>query len=212
MRRLVRAVGLLVAVATLAMVVSFGASASHSDIVDPDDTRGWLDVRRVTTDGGNRAQWKVVTWGSWQASQIWDAGYVTINLDTFGTPTPDYYILVGSVGTHLFGELWRDRVTKRDFRVSGVRVWRDARNSLSARIPLAKMTIGDRRVAYTWYVETLFTSDSCRRVCFDHVPDQGVVTEPLPVVTPTVTPTPAPTASPTPSMSPTGSPSGSPAP
>lgn len=203
-RRTARVTALLVGAATLAMVVSFGASASHSDILDPDDTPGWLDVRRVITEGSARPRWKVVTWGSWRATQIWDAGYVTINLDTFGTPAPDYYILVGSVGTHLFGELWRDRVTKRDFRVSGVRVWRDSRDSLTARIPLAKMTIGNRRVAYTWYVETLFTSDSCRRVCFDLVPDSGVVTEPLPVVTPTVTPTPDPTA--TTSPTPTGSP------
>src|SRR5687767_1792745 len=158
-RRSARVAALLVAVATLAMVVSFGASAGHSDIVDPDDTRGWLDVRRVTTDGGARARWKVVTWGSWQASQIWDAGYVTINLDTFGTPTPDYYILVGSVGTHLFGELWRDRDQRRDYRVSGVHVWRPSKTSVSARLPLKKMQIGNRRLAYTWYVETIYTSD-----------------------------------------------------
>ena len=212
MRRTARVSVLLVGAALLAMAVSFGASAGHSDILDPNDTRGWLDVRRVTTEGRARPRWKVVTWGSWRASQIWDAGYVTINLDTFGRPDPDYYILVGSVGTHLFGELWRDRDTRRDFRVSGVRVWRAANNSLSARIPLAKMRIGERRVAYTWYVETIYTSDSCRRVCFDLAPDTGVVTEPLPFVTPTVRPTPTPTPTVTTSPTPTASPSGSPTP
>lgn len=59
------------------------------------------------------------------------------------------------------------------------------------------MRIGERRLVYNWYVQTMFTGERCRRVCFDLVPDQGVVAEPLPVVTPTTTPTTSPTPSPT---------------
>lgn len=210
MRAPARLVALFVGATLLALVTTFGASAGHGEVRDTNDTRGRLDVRSVVMDGTTRPTWTVVTWGSWSATDIWDAGFVTINLDTFGTPRADYYILVGSVGTHMFGELWRDRATKRDYRVSGVKVRRPSRTSLSATIPLGLMRIGERRVAYTWYVETLFTGDRCRQVCFDLVPDQGVVAEPLPGATPTVTPTPDPTGTPTPTPDPTGTPSPTP--
>lgn len=196
-RTFVRVVGVLCAGVIAATVVAMGAAANHVALSDRNDTRGPLDVQTVTLAGAGHPRWKVVTFGEWTNQKIWDYGFITINIDTFASPRADYFIVVGSVGTHLFGELWRDRVSARDYRVSGVKVWRAGADAASAKIPLRKMRIGERRLVYNWYVQTMFTGERCRRVCFDLVPDQGVVAEPLPVVTPTTSPTTSPTPSPT---------------
>ena len=200
-----RTLVLIVAGAVAATLVAVGASASHVEVVDPADTRGPLDVRVVRPAGSLTPRWKVITFGSWTTKQIWDFGFITINIDTIGTPRADYYIVVGSLGSRLFGELWRDRISKRDYRVSGVRVWRADRSSATAKIPLEAMDFGPQRLTYSWYVQTMFTGERCRRVCFDLVPDQGVIEEPLPVVAPTPTPTPSATQTASPSPSPSKS-------
>ena len=196
-----------VATALVTVLVAVGASASHVEVTDPDDTRGPLDMKVVRNEGSLTPRWKVITFGSWTTREIWDYGFVTINIDTIGSPRADYYIVVGSLGSRLFGELWRDRVSKRDYRVSGVRVWRADRSSVTAKIPLDAMDIGGQRLTYSWYAQSMFTGERCRRVCFDFVPDQGVIEEPLPVVAPTPTPTPSVTPSSSPSSSPSPSPS-----
>lgn len=196
-----RVVTLLWVAVVAAVSLGLIASASHLEVADPNDTRGPLDVRIVDLNGRSRPRWKVVTFSSWSRAKIFDTGYVTVLLDTRGRARPDYYILVGSMGTHLYAELWRDREPKRDYKVTKVKVWRPDRSSVSVKMPLNKMTIGRQRTFYRWSVETLFTGRRCRRVCFDNVPDEGAVVEPLPVRSPT--PTVSPTVTITPSPSPT---------
>lgn len=183
----------------LALVVLFTAlvpvwvSASHVDVVDADDTRGPLDIRRVDVRGETRPTWKVTTWSRWTVQKIWDRGYVLVYLDTFGTTRYDYYALVRSNGYRMNGVLFRDRLGKPDRRISRLRTWRANRRSVSVRVPLTKVRIGERRRHYSWYVQTLMTSKRCRRVCFDRAPDAVGVIEPLPDATPTPTPTSTPT-------------------
>ena len=195
MTRTLRVAFLVSVVVVAAASVAFVATASHLDVTDPNDTRGPLDVRRVENLGTTQPTWKVVTFASWSRAEIWDSGYVTVLFDTRAGPQPDYYVLVGSLGSRLYADLWRDRATKPDRRVAGVKVWRADNSSVSIRFPLDRMVIGSERTFYGWSVETLFTGERCRRVCFDFAPDEGTVVEPLPVPSPTVaiTPSPSPT-------------------
>lgn len=199
MKRLhVRLIAILIAALMGAAGIAFMASASHLDVGDPDDTRGRLDVQTVQTGGAKRPRWRIITFSSWSSRDLWDTGFVTVLLDTRKRIRPDYYILIGSKGTHMYAHLWRDRATKGDFKVSKVKVWRPDRSSVSVKVPLRKMLIGNRRTFYRWSVETLFTGPRCIRVCFDFVPNEGAVVEPLPAPSPTVTITPTPTPTPTP--------------
>ena len=209
--RFVAAVSLGVLVLAALMM---GAVAGHLRVTDPDDTRGVLDVRRVTHTGGERPRWNVITYEGWTRERIFDMGYVTVQLDTMAEPRPDYYVLVGSFGSRLYAHLWRDRGNRPDYQIAAVNVWKPTWKMLAIKLPLAKMNIGPRRLVYRWSVETIFTGASCRRVCFDLAPDAGAVEEPVPGVEPplpTVTPTPDPTGTPTPdpSGSPTPTPSSS---
>ena len=179
------AIGVLASAATIAF-------ADHASVQDTNDTNGLMDIRRVEIDGSRRPRFTVTTFERWSVVEIFDYGFTLVHLDTFSTPRFDYYALVRSDGIALSASLWRDRVSKRDFRVANLDVWRTARSNLVVRIPLRQMKVGDMRITYGWSVETLFTSDRCRRTCFDFAPDQGRVDEPLPLPSPSVTPTPSP--------------------
>jgi hypothetical protein len=204
MRLYRRPIGMVVALTALAVggASLFSAHASHVAVDDLNDTRGPLDVRRVELTGQKRPRWKVITWPRWTISDIFDKGYSVIFLDTFSGERADYFILVGSSGSGLYVELFRDRRTKRDLKIADIRrVGRGDRRSFYVRIPLGRLKIGPARTFYRWRVETLFTGERCRRVCFDLVPDAGAIVEPLPIVTPTPAPTITGSPSPTPSSS-----------
>ena len=192
-----RKLGLLALAAALAAPLL--ASARHADVRDRDDTRGRLDIRRVEVTGTvTLPWWKVTTYGSWGAKQIWDRGFVVVYLDTFGTERPDYYVLVRSTGSRMVGILFRDRASKPDRKVTGVRVNRRNRRTVSASAPLRRMRRRSSGV-YNWYVQSLFNSRDCARICFDRAPERGSVAEPGTAVSPTPSlPTTLPTPTPTP--------------
>jgi hypothetical protein len=155
------------------------AGASHRDLRDPNDTRGRLDVRSVKSFGAIRKPgWRIVTGARWTARRMQDRGFVLVNLDTFGSSRFDYYALIGSNGSRMKGTLWRDRASKRDRRVSKLGVWRADERSVSLRIPLSRMKLGNERLEYRWYAQTLFTSSKCKQVCIDRVPNRGAINEP----------------------------------
>ena len=201
---------LLAAAVGAAVALPLLAVASHVDVRDGDDTRGLLDVRRVEVSGNERPTWNVITFSGWTVSEMFDAGYFLVRLDTFGDARYDYYALVRSDGFGMRGTLVRDRKSKPDFNVGSLDAWHPTRAGVKVRVSLRKMRLGDQRVTYGWRVQTLFSSDRCPRVCIDNIPDDRAVRETIPgrgpVVTPTVTVTPtvAPTGTPTPT--PTASP------
>lgn len=198
-RRALRPIAALTLVAVAALAFAGGASADHLPVTDANDTRGPLDIRRVEVTGKKRPIWKVTTYGRWSAAKIWDFGFITVFLDTVDSPRPDFYILIGSRGSHLYADLWRDRANKPDVKVGDLRrVWRTNRSAVSVRLPLSRVKIGRKRTFFRWFVESLFTGDRCRRVCFDLAPNDGPVVEPLPVETPPPSPTPSVTVSPSP--------------
>jgi hypothetical protein len=189
---------------TIAILVAIVVLAhARSQIGDPNDTAGVLDVSKVKFSGGQRPRFKAVTFRRWTVDRVRDRGYVLVYLDTFGGERFDYYAMSRSNGKQMLGRLYRDRKKKKDYGISNLDTWRPTKKSVSVRVPLAKLRIDDSRVAYRWYVFTLFTGPSCKKVCFDAAPDNPV-TEPLPGAMPT--PSPSPSPSPTPTATPTATP------
>jgi hypothetical protein len=199
----------LAAAVTGAVLLPLAQGSVQVGSRDPNDTRGVLDVRRI--DGGRRmrAVFRVRTYSRWSPRRIQDHGFVLIFLDTIPGRRFDYYVLARSKGREMVAVLYRDLTSKRDRRMRSVPVWRPDRRSVSVRVRLAKLRWPRKRDNYRWFAQTLYTSDKCRRVCFDVAPNGPPLVvarpgaEPTPTPTPTVTPTPTPTVSPTPSPTPT---------
>ncbi|HSJ51803.1 MAG TPA: hypothetical protein VLA90_11075, partial [Actinomycetota bacterium] len=99
-------------VVVVAAMVSFGsvASARHEPVNDPKDTRGRLDVAavRLRHDEGP-PQWRVVTFGEWTVAQMWDVGYVVVELDTRADAAIDFRAVMRSDGRRLVATLYRVR-------------------------------------------------------------------------------------------------------
>jgi hypothetical protein len=140
---------------------------------DENDTHGFLDVKQVDSFlESAEPVWRVVTISRWSVFKMWDRGFVVVYLDTFGANVADYYAVIRSVGARLQGALFRNA-----HKVAGLEVWRKSRRSVSIRIPLEKLTLGEERRFFRWRVVTL--TDRCRRTCFDRIPDDGAMVEPL---------------------------------
>ena len=188
----------LVTVAFMALV----AGAHDTDLMDPDDTRGKLDVKQVRlAHEPGPPIWTVVTFGEWRTAEMWDRGYVMVLLDTQGGVGAEYYLLVRSVGADLQGSLWRIRTTGPDSYLGSVPVRRPTLRSASVQVGLRRLTFGASRSFYRWWVQTLFTNASCRRTCQDRAPNGEPVRQWLPGMSPSPTPSP-PTPSPSDSSSP----------
>jgi hypothetical protein len=141
---------------------------------DESDTHGFLDVKRIDSFlASDEPTWRIVTISRWSVFKMWDRGYVLVYLDTFGADPPDYLALIRSVGTRLRAALYRN-----GHRLASLPVWRRTRRSVSIRIPLRKLVLGETRPFYRWRVVTL--TDRCRHTCFDRIPDEGALVEPLP--------------------------------
>ncbi len=186
----------LVAAAALPLV----ASADHADVSDPNDAKGPFDVRRVNVSGARKPRYDVVTFPRWTAARVWDRSYGLVYFDTFGGEAPDYYVMVRSDGYRMRARLYRDKAKKKDRPLSGVKAWRPGKRSFAVRVPLGKMKFPQQRLVYHWWVLTLHTGTSCKKVCFDRAPNTGKVTEPAPGAGQSPTPTPS-ISVPTPSVS-----------
>ncbi|MDQ3963832.1 MAG: hypothetical protein M3277_07980, partial [Actinomycetota bacterium] len=104
---------LALVVATVAAIVASSALADHVVVQDMNDTKGLLDVRRAEVAGAKRPRFKVTTFERWRVAEIFDYGFMLVQLDTISTPRFDYYALVRSDGSRLRASLWRDRTSKR---------------------------------------------------------------------------------------------------
>jgi hypothetical protein len=186
----------LMTVALMAVV----AGAHHTDLLDPDDTRSRLDVRQVRFRHQPAPPfWTVVTFGEWRTAEMWDRGYIMVLLDTEGGVGAEYYLLVRSTGRALGGSLWRAHSTGPDSYLGSVPVKRFSRRSASVQVGLSRLTFGKSRSIYRWWVQTIYTSNTCRRTCQDRAPNGDPVRQWRPGMSPT--PSPSPTESPSPSDS-----------
>jgi hypothetical protein len=193
--------GAVIALVVIGASFPLLAGANHLDPDDPNDVRGPLDVERVRSWGRpRRPGWRVVTFARWTPKRLWDKGFVLVLLDTVGDDRFEYYAFVRSNGSRMRARLFKDRLRRRDRDLGSLATWRPSRRSVSVRVPLRRLRVGNNRAFYRWQVQTLFTGSRCRRVCFDLAPDRGPVVEPLvePEPTPTITPSPTPTITPSP--------------
>jgi hypothetical protein len=153
-------------------VASLSCLSPHP--ADENDAHGFLDVKQIDSFlESEQPVWRIITVSRWSVSKMWDRGFALVYLDTFGADVSDYYALIRSVGRRLRAELYRN-----GHRIASLRVWRRNRRSVSMRIPLGKLLTGETRAFYRWRVVTI--TDRCRRACFDRVPNEGALVQPLP--------------------------------
>jgi hypothetical protein len=196
-RRLRRILTPFAAAAVTVVLVAAIAGAHDTDITDPNDTRGLLDIREVRLAHQSRPpRWSIVTFGEWGTRQIWDRGYLMVMLDTRGGVAAEHYLLVRSTGASLRGSLWRIRTVGPDSYLRAVPVMRESRRSATVEVRLSRLTFGAKRTFYRWWAQTLFTNDRCRRTCIDRAPDVDSVLQWRPGMSPS--PTPPPSTSPSP--------------
>jgi hypothetical protein len=189
------------ALATAGGITAAGlaGAASRAQVMDPNDTDGVLDVRRIWFEPEvHPPRWTIVTFAPWMPEQARDQGFVFVYLDTVGSPRPDYYALIRSTGHRISGSLWRDATRGPDVRITGLDVRRDSDLTVAVRIPLGGLDVGTFRTTYGWSVVSTFAGRVCRATCIDRVPDVGVFEQPIGTSTPTTTPTPTPTPTSTP--------------
>ena len=198
MNRLVRVLSPFVAGLATVVLVSLAAGAHDTDLTDPDDTRGALDIRQVRlAHDGVPPTWTIVTFAKWGVLKMWDEGYLIVWLDTEVGPDPEYYALIRSNRYRLEGSLWRARIYGPDSLVRRLDVWRLSGRSATVRVRLVDLAFGPKRTFYRWWVSTVYTSDVCRRSCQDRAPNG---TETVLQWRPGMSPTPPPSesSSPTP--------------
>ena len=176
-----------------------GIGGARAQVVDPNDTKGVLDMRRVWFEPeAGPPRWTVVTFAPWTPEQTRDRGFVFVYLDTVGNDRADYYAMIVSSGHRLLGSLWHDPKRGPDVKITGLDVRRDSDLTVAVRIPLGCLEIGTFRTSYGWFVVSTFTGRVCRATCVDRVPEDGFFEQPIGTPTPTPTPTTTPTTSPTP--------------
>jgi hypothetical protein len=177
------------AMATVAAIAHV-VGAHDTDFLDPNDTRGRLDVKQVRlAHKPGPPAWTMVTFGEWTVRKIWDRGYLMVFLDTEGRRRAEYYLLVRSTGSELEGSLWRVRAVGPDSWLRRVPVWRNSRSSASVQVGLSRLTFGPHRTFYRWWVHTTLTSAVCRRTCQDRAPNVGSVRQWRPGMSPAPTET-----------------------
>ena len=197
--RLLRVTAPFAAALITIALMSVVAGAHDTDLLDPNDARGRLDVMQVRlAHVPGPPTWTIATYAEWSTAGMWDRGYLMILLDTQAGVGPEYYLLVRSAGKTLQGSLWRAHVTGPDSYLGSVPTSRPSRRSARAQVSLKRLTFGASRSFYRWWVQTVFTSDLCPRTCHDEAPNQAQVVQ----WRPGMSPTPSPTSSPPPSDSP----------
>jgi RTX calcium-binding nonapeptide repeat (4 copies) len=145
---------------------------------DPDDTQGPLDIGRVRMGLKSRPPtWTILTRRTWSLKELWDDGYFLVHLDTKGGPSSDFYALVRSTGRKIAGTLHR---AHDDHRLRNVPTGRAGPRGVRVRVPIGDVPSGNSRDFFRWSVTTLYTGESCARVCFDSAPRGGSLPHPLP--------------------------------
>jgi len=176
------------AVVTVALVAAI-AGAHDADITDPNDTQGKLDIQEVRlAHEPGPPRWAIVTFGEWRTKQIWDRGYLIVMLDTRRGIAAEHYLLVRSAGATLVASLWRIRSVGPDSYLGAATVKRWSLRNATVQVRLSRLEFGASRTFYRWWVETLFTSDLCRRTCLDRAPDVDAVLQWRPGMSPSPSP------------------------
>jgi hypothetical protein len=176
------------AVVSTILALALPALGGSTSIEDPDDANGRLDIRSVGLDDSvSQLAWRVSTFRAWTIREIWDRGFVMVQLDTKGDARIDHVAVVSSNGRKVIGTLNRVRTDGRLVEIGHVHVGKDGGRAVGLTIALHRLFIGPHRASFFWNVVTSFVGDNCRRTCFDVVPDSGMAEQPLPEPSPSPT-------------------------
>lgn len=155
-----------------------GASCYPPSPADPDDVRGPLDVRLVTTAfTPTTATWRVAASGKASRYRLWDEGYVVVSLDTGGDRRFEWHVVARSTGRRMRGLLLRAGSRWPNGRA---RAQKPAARVVTMSVPLARLEISAERAYFRWAVRTVVTATGCR-ACLDEVPAEGEGALPQPV-------------------------------
>jgi hypothetical protein len=187
-------VAALVTVAVLAVV----AGAHDTDLTDPNDARGKLDVRKVRLQHQPAPPvWTIITFSEWTTREMWDRAYLMVMLDTQMGPPADHYLLIRSNGLALEGSLWRIRAVGPDSYLGSAPAFRKSPSSASVQVGLSRLDFGDTRAFYRWWVQTIVTSNACPQTCQDRAPNGAAAAlNWRPGMSPTPSPSPSESGSP----------------
>jgi hypothetical protein len=151
--------------------------------LDPNDTAGRMDVRRIATSfGATSSTWRLFTHGGWTRTEMWDRGFGVVSLDTAGGASAEYRIVirVSSDGRDLVGFLRR----LSDGRRWSLDAWKPGWKSMAVRLPMTRVTFGSGRTYFRWWAQTLYIRSGCTKaVCFDFTPrtaPTGGLIQPVP--------------------------------
>lgn len=171
-------------VGVLAAVMLLGARpawANHTDQTDPDDVAGRLDLEAVLLrHDAQPFVWTFRTFREWRPREIWDRGYLLVELETRGDQDVDYVALVRSTGRRLEGVLLRTRLDGKQVKVRGLDAWKAGPDGAAIAVPLDALRFGASRTSFRWSATSLFTGNVCRATCIDRIPDDGLVAQELP--------------------------------
>jgi hypothetical protein len=194
-RRLIAALG-VIAVCVVLAIPAIGAN--HTNTQDANDTNGDLDLRAIALDHYPRPlRWTFRTFAGWTVSDMWDHGYLVVELDTRGDKSIDERIVVRSDGRMLVAKLFTVRGGS-ERPIADLRATKDGRSAATVEVALRRLGVAQSRDAFHWYALSLFSGAGCKRVCIDRVPDDGRLEQLLPGASPTPEPT-GPTGTPEPS-------------
>jgi hypothetical protein len=160
------------------------ASAHHTDQADPNDTPGTLDLEKVAFEHEGTPTWRFVTFAPWTVRQMWDSGYLMVQLDTKGGPAIDYVVVMRSLGDELEANLFRLRADGHEVRIDRLRTDKAGSRAAWVSMSLARVVIGPQRASYSWSAMSSFIGPACRQTCFDTVPDEGMIEQTLSSPTP----------------------------
>ena len=198
-RRWLRVASPFAAAAATVVAMALVAGANDTDVTDPNDTKGKLDVRAVRLDHDTKTpRWTIVTGSRWTNREMWDRGFIEVLLDTRRDEAAEYYLLVRTNRASLEGSLWRLQRVGPDSYLGALRVSRPSRRSASVEVQLRRLEFGDQRDFYRWWVHTVITSTVCPRTCHDVAPNGDPVLQWRPGRSPTPSDTPSPSTTPTP--------------
>jgi hypothetical protein len=176
------------AVAATILVLALPALGGTTSLEDPDDANGLLDIRSVTLDdAASPLAWRIAAFRRWTIREIWDRGFVIVQLDTKGDGRIDHLAVVSSNGRALIGTLNRVRSDGRLVETGRFHAGKDGGRAVGLTIALHRLTIGPHRTSFSWNIVTSFLGDNCPRTCFDVVPNSGMVEQPLPGPSPSPT-------------------------
>ena len=156
-------------------VAAAPGDVERSTVEDHNDVLGLMDVAeaRYVHESGQPPDWHVRTYGTWRPIEIWDRGFIWIELDTRYGDAADFSVLLRADRSRMVGTLFRitPDAGSPDVRVADVTIWRRSADSVSVTLPLKALVFGEARTTFRWWVVASFVGDACPATCVDDVPD-----------------------------------------